>query len=223
MVRRSIFSIAIVIAIMLALAAPALAGGWAVITLDSLPKEVRAGQTQRIGFVIRQHGKELVNTDWDGRALKPVLTAHKKTASRTDGTLVMVAAPQSKGGDEVRVEARQEGAKGHFVADVVFPSAGTWEWQISAPPFYIQNTAAGGEGNAAIFEPLTVLPATAPAAAPAQSAAPEPAAQPPEPTILGLSPAVLRWGGALLLLVAVMAALASQRGVKGRRGTVQPQ
>ena len=38
MVRRSIFAFVVVVLAMLALAAPALAGGWAVVTLDSLPR-----------------------------------------------------------------------------------------------------------------------------------------------------------------------------------------
>jgi len=91
MIRRSILSCAVVVAALLALAAPALAGGWAVITLDSLPKEVRAGQPLHLGFVIRQHGRTPVNTDWDGHALKPVLTARKTTTTSGSqgGNLVM--------------------------------------------------------------------------------------------------------------------------------------
>src|SRR5919197_1411768 len=34
----------------------ALAGGWAVTTLDALPQQMQAGQTNRIGFMMRQHG-----------------------------------------------------------------------------------------------------------------------------------------------------------------------
>jgi hypothetical protein len=98
MFRRSIIAFTMVVVAMLALAAPALAGGWAVVTLDSLPREVRAGQSFQLGFVVRQHGITPTNQDLDGKPLKPVLTARKQgaaTSSRGSGTLVMIAARAS--------------------------------------------------------------------------------------------------------------------------------
>jgi hypothetical protein len=209
--QRSIFGIMLVMTAMLLLAAPALAGGWAVITLDSLPRDVRAGQSLRLGFVIRQHGRELVNNDWEGHALKPVLTARKQADSTgaAGGNLILAAAhssaPRAGSGETFQVVARQEGPVGHFVADVVFPSAGTWAWEIAAPPFTIRGER---QGDAAVFAPLTVAPATA---------APQPAIEQAPATVLGVSPAALRWAGAGLLLVAVGVALAAQRGVSLRR------
>src|SRR5262249_47251261 len=144
---------------LLALAAPALAGGWAVITLDSLPRDVRTGQSLHIGFVIRQHGRDPVNTDWNGHALRPTLTGHKQP----DASGVANAAD----GETIPAEARQEGPVGHFVVDWVFPSAGTWAWEISAPPFTIQGDR---QGDSAVFAPLTVLPASAAAPPPAERA-----------------------------------------------------
>ncbi|HEY3227797.1 MAG TPA: hypothetical protein VGJ87_01180 [Roseiflexaceae bacterium] len=227
MFRRSIIAFTVVVVAMLALAAPALAGGWAVVTLDSLPREVRAGQSFQLGFVVRQHGVTPTNQDLNGKPLKPVLTARKQgaaTSSRGSGTLVMIAARasvQAKGEDTIRVESRQEGAVGHYVADVTFPNDGVWEWQIEVPTYYVQNGANGQEGNAALFAPLTVLSAAAaPAQAPAPTAQPAAAApvpQPAETTFMGLSPAALRWGGAILLLVAAGVALYTQRGAIGRR------
>jgi hypothetical protein len=226
--HRSIFSFMVSLAAMLLLAAPALAGGWAVITLDSLPREVRAGQGLRLGFVIRQHGREPVNTDWEGRALKPVLTARKQAdvSGSAGGTLILAAAHSSAQvaykGEAIRAEARQEGPVGHFVVDVVFPSAGAWEWEIAAPPFTIQGNQ---EGDAAVFAPLMVMPAVGAPAQSSESSAPAAAAQPAEaaPTILGLSPAALRWIGAILLVIAAGVALAAQRGLISRRGAVRPQ
>jgi len=229
MFRRSIGAFMVVVIAMLALVAPALAGGWAVVTLDSLPREVRAGQSFQLGFVVRQHGKTPTNQDLDGKPLKPVLTARKQgtaTSSRDGGTLVLIAAHasvQAKGEETIRVEARQEGAVGHYVADVVFPSDGVWAWQIEVPTYYIQNGSNGEGSNAATFAPLTVLPAMtaqAPAAAAQPAAAPE---QPATTTWLGLSPAVLRWGGIILLLVALGVALYTQRGAIGRRRAPRTQ
>jgi hypothetical protein len=222
---RTVFSFLVVAIAMLALAAPVLAGGWAVITLDTLPRDVRAGQSLRLGFVIRQHGRELVNTDWNGRPLKPVLTARKQAdaSSSAGGTLILAAAHSSAQvaykGETIRAEARQEGAVGHFVVDVVFPSAGTWAWEIAAPPFTIQGNQAG---DAAVFAPLTVAPA---AGAPDQSSASATAAQPAEttPTFLGISPATLRWAGLIVLIIAAGVALTAQRGALLRRRAVRPQ
>src|SRR4029450_13639822 len=106
----------------------------------SLPREVRAGQSFQLGFMVRQHGKTPTNLDLDGNPLTPVLTAHKQApaSSRSGGTLVLVSAPASaaaKGEDTIRVEARQEGVVGHYVADVTFPSDGVWEWQIELPTY----------------------------------------------------------------------------------------
>jgi hypothetical protein len=221
---RRRLSLGFVLAVaMLLLASPALAGGWAVITLDTLPRDVHAGQSMRVGFVIRQHGVDLVNTDWEGRALKPVLTARKQadTSGAAGGTVILAAAHSSAQakGETIQAQARQEGPKGHFVVDVVFPSAGTWAWEIAAPPFTIQGTR---QGDAAVFEPLVVAPAVG---GPAQSTAPTTAEQPvePTPTFLGVGPAALRWAGVALLVVAAGVALAAQRGSAIRRRTAQSQ
>ncbi|MBK9715488.1 MAG: hypothetical protein IPO81_30025 [Kouleothrix sp.] len=182
MFRRSLFTLTLTLAALLALAAPALAGGWAIVTLDTLPREARAGETLHLGFMVRQHGKTPIND------VSPYLLATKQGTTQA-----------------VRADARQEGAVGHFVVDVSFPSDGVWEWEIAPEPF---------EGTK--MAPLTVLPA----AVAQQPAAPAPVA-PPEPAapvgILGLSVAALRWGGVALLLAALGLALATQRGVFRRR------
>jgi len=54
--QRTVFSIALALVAMLALAAPVFAGGWTVVTLDTLPREVRTGQALHLGFMVRQHG-----------------------------------------------------------------------------------------------------------------------------------------------------------------------
>ena len=188
MVRRSLFGVVVVIVALLALAAPALAGGWAVLTLDSLPREVRAGVSFQLGFMVRQHGRTPTNQDLDGKPLKPVLTAIKQ------------------GGESFRAEARQQGPTGHYVVDVTFPSDGVWEWRIALPTYYVQDSPSGS--NAAILAPLTVLPATS---------APAPAAEPATSVLLGLSSETLRWFGVAVLLAALAIALYTRRSVWGRR------
>ena len=139
MLRRSIFALTLVALALLALAAPALAGGWAVVTLDRLPANVRAGETLRLGFMVRQHGKTPIND------VTPYLRATRPGVSEI-----------------LRVDARQEGRVGHFVLDVTFPSAGAWNWQIVPEPFEgtafapltVLPAAAPAQGSPAGSEPL---------------------------------------------------------------------
>jgi hypothetical protein len=214
MVRRSIFGLGVAIVALLALATPALAGGWAQVTLDTLPREVRAGTSFQLGFTVLQHGKTPTNKNLDGDPLKPVLTAFKQGG---------VASTSPKADGTVSAEARQEGPAGHFVVDLTFPSDGVWDWQIALPTFYVQDSPSGS--NAAIMAPLTVLPAApALAAKPAVAEQPAaaPAAEPAAPAPLGVSPAALRWSAAIVLLAALALALYSQHGTWGRRRATRP-
>ena len=110
MLRKS--RVLLIIVVLVAVAVPALAGGWVVITLDSLPGEIRAGETLSVGFMVRQHGQTPTNE------VSPHLTA---TNSAT--------------GETVEAGATQSGETGHFTVEVVFPSEGQWEWSIAAAPF----------------------------------------------------------------------------------------
>jgi hypothetical protein len=196
MARRSIFAFGLVVLAMLALAAPALAGGWAIVTLDSLPRELRAGENIQLGFMVLQHGKTPTNRDLDGNPLTPVLKAIKQAGAGTTA---------AKTAETIHVAARQQGATGHYVVDVVFPSDGSWAWQIEVPTYFVQDSPGGQ--NAAIFAPLTVLPAPDPAPAPA----------PATTSWLGLSPAALRWAGVAALLAALAFGIYAQRGIASRR------
>jgi hypothetical protein len=174
--RRMIYGIVLALAGVLVLAAPVFAGGWTVVTLDTLPREVRAGQTLHLGFMVRQHGVT-PNSD-----VSPILTATKQGAAT------------------VRAEARQEGPEGHFMVDVAFPSAGTWEWKITPEPF-----------GPTTLAPLTVL-AAATSAQPAPAAQAAPIVQPaPAAATVRIGPETLRLAGVLLLVAAALAALSSLR------------
>lgn len=105
--RRKLSVLGSLVALLL-MASPVLAGGWAVITLDSLPGEVRAGETLSIGFMLRQHGQTPTNS-----AL-PTLSAHNLDT-----------------GERITADARQSGETGHYLVDVVFPSEGQWQWSLS--------------------------------------------------------------------------------------------
>jgi len=89
------------------LASPTLAGGWAVITLDELPREIIAEQPFKIGFTVRQHGI----THLDG--LTPTISAHQPDSNLIEG-------------------AKAQGAAGHYIATLTFPQGGEWKWSIRA-------------------------------------------------------------------------------------------
>ncbi len=102
--------------LMLGTVAPLHAGGWVVITLDELPRKVLANEPLLLGFSVRQHGQTLVNLGPPG----PRLVAH-----------------HNESGAEVVVTAIQSGPTGHYVAEITFPEAGLWAWEIQPDPFPI--------------------------------------------------------------------------------------
>ncbi|HWM18974.1 MAG TPA: hypothetical protein VNO51_04760 [Ilumatobacteraceae bacterium] len=102
--RRLLVSSAI-IALPFAVGSTASAGGWAISTLDEVPAAA-PDETVSVGFTIRQHGVTPVNLEDVG---------------------VEVTAPS--GAIEV-FPATQEGAVGHYVADVVFGEVGVHSWAI---------------------------------------------------------------------------------------------
>jgi hypothetical protein len=113
------------------------AGGWAVTTLDPLPNELRAGETYAIGYVIRQHGQT------------PFTSAQTAIEIRSPDSQV----PQ-------RFRAVPDGAPGHYVAQVTFPTAGEWQWDVDQAPFAPQalGTLTVLASSAASATPDTMLP-----------------------------------------------------------------
>jgi len=109
MFRRLIPFLLITGLIALALPAPTLAGGWAVITLDELPAQVNAGQPIVVGFTVLQHGKTPLED------LSPTISA-RHTAT----------------GESIIVTAKPEGEIGHYTATLALPRTGTWAWSIQA-------------------------------------------------------------------------------------------
>lgn len=182
------FLLAFLLALLLALlgVAPALAGGWAVVTLDGVPQGIQAGQRLSLGFMVRQHGVTPIDTPYGagGPPLAPILTARNAAT-----------------GEAMRAEGRKEGPLGHFVVDFVAPAAGSWTWQIEPQPF-----AATDLGT------LTVLPAGAPPAPVSEPVVgPVAASFSPAPLREGL-----RRSGILLLLLACGLGLWSRRATLTR-------
>lgn len=87
----------------------AVAGGWAIVKLDGLPSDVTTGKSVSVGFTVLQHG-----------------------VSPLPGLDPIVRAGHATSGEKVEVVASGQGERGHYVADLTFPSSGTWNWSINA-------------------------------------------------------------------------------------------
>jgi hypothetical protein len=110
MFRRSTAAVA-ALALLLILAVPVAAGGWAEIvadaqtTTDTPPTE---GQPIDIGFLVLQHG--MTPAGWE------TATVHFTNAST---------------GKTMDVVAKNDRPDGHFIATVTLPEAGFWSWQVT--------------------------------------------------------------------------------------------
>jgi mono/diheme cytochrome c family protein len=85
----------------LALAAHLGAGGWAVITVDTLPESAVAAAPTPLSFTVRQHGQTLMDD------LQPRVHA-------TDGQ------------DQISSNAKPSGQKGQYTATITFPRSAAW-------------------------------------------------------------------------------------------------
>ena len=107
MKRSFLLSLFFVITLALVLVVPVFAGGWAVVTLDQLPRNVSAGQVVQVRFMIRQHGR----TPFEGSDVK-------------------VKIQHVESGEQRLIEVKPEGEEGHYVADLTFSKPGRWSWEI---------------------------------------------------------------------------------------------
>lgn len=107
MIRR-IAAVVAAMALLLILALPAMAGGWADIVADGQTATPRAGTPVEIGFRVMQHG--VTPAPWE-RA-----TVHFLNAST---------------GEAFAVVARNDHPNGHFVVTARIPEAGFWTWNVT--------------------------------------------------------------------------------------------
>lgn len=115
MLGRCVGALLSVVVLVLVFTAPAVAGSWAITALDPLPAELRAGQTYGVGYTILQHGQ----TPFD--QARSAIVAHAST------------------GETIRFRGERNGPAGHYAAEVRFPAAGTWAWEIDQSPFAVQS------------------------------------------------------------------------------------
>jgi len=185
------------------LAPAALAGGWANVTLDSLPTDVRAGQALTIGFMVRQHGQTPISKIGDLTLTPYLLAVHTESK------------------DEVRANARQSGAVGHFEVEVTFPKAGAWTFKIVPAPF--PDPTEVGFASAAAVIPLQVKEPLVgePGGEPARVAQPDTQGVPAAPASAATAPPADRRGvwlatGGIIAVAAGLTVLV-QRGAFRRR------
>jgi LPXTG-motif cell wall-anchored protein len=162
---RRIAAFPLAMAAALLLVSTAVAGGWATATLDPGTNGPRAGTPTTIGFVVLQHG------------VTP------------NSSLAVVVHAASAGGGSISANAIAQGAKGHYVATLTFPTEGAWTITWTSELDMAESSAL-----------LTVVAA---AAAPVSAPAPVPASAGADT--------------AALLLVGVILALAVAGGVVGLR------
>lgn len=122
---RTLVAVLVALVAILGIGGTAAAGGWAVTTLDATPVPV-PGEPVDVGFTIRQHG------------VTPIDIA--------DGVAIEVT---DADGSVQRFPAQRQGVLGHYVASVVFPTAGDFSWSVIQGGFGPQDLGV-----------LTVEPAT---------------------------------------------------------------
>lgn len=118
----------------------ALAGGWASVTVDEPPGEIRAGEPWIVGLTVWQHGVTPVHNLGEGMPVEPTFVATSKAT-----------------GQRVEAIARPDKEIGRFTLEVTLPSEGEWEWVIYPAPLAGDETRrsltvlpplpAGGTGN----------------------------------------------------------------------------
>jgi hypothetical protein len=127
------------------LAATALAGGWAQVTLTDPPVDPGAGTPTAVTFTVKQHGETPVS--W------PRLT---------------VVATDSQSGTVVRTDAKPDGPTGRYVAVMTLPTEGTW-----ALTFDSMDLVMEGQATLTVGAAVPVVPVSPAAAEPVPAAGPD--------------------------------------------------
>ncbi len=138
MIRRTAAVIAAT-AMLLVLAVPVLAGGWAEIVADGQTKTPSEGTPIEIGFKVLQHGE--TPAPWE--------TA---TVHFTNSTT----------GESFDVVAKNDRPDGHFIATTTLSDAGYWSWQVTLQDLESQHvpvrmTVLTADGATPPFDPSTIL------------------------------------------------------------------
>ncbi len=135
--RVSLFA---AVAVALACASTALAGGWATVKLSSSPKGMSADEPWVVDITVLQHGL----ASQPLCCVKPTVTIRRIGPLRAPSA---VAKPKP-----LRFKARPTSRVGVYRARVVFPTAGKWTYEV-----YDGFTEYGGARTHA-FKPVKITP-----------------------------------------------------------------
>jgi hypothetical protein len=170
---RRLAAIPLALAVTLLLAATALAGGWATATLDAGTAGPTAGTPTTIGFTVLQHGQT------------------------PNSSLAVIVHASGGTGGAISANATAQGAPGHYVATLTFPTEGAWRITWSS-----ELDMAGSSAN------LSVAPV---------AAAPVPPASNPTPaTTSAPINALAMFAVGLVLILAIVAGAVALRRRRGR-------
>jgi hypothetical protein len=116
--RRSLVRKSLIIAVVVSLASAstAFAGGWATVKLNSSPKGLSADEPWVVDITVLQHGLATQPLC----CLKPTVTIRRVASERSTSAIHK----------PLTFKARQTGRTGVYRARVVFPSAGTWQYEV---------------------------------------------------------------------------------------------
>ena len=143
MLRRTAAALA-ALAMVLLLAAPVVAGGWADIVADAQTTEPPVeGEPIVVGFKVMQHG--VTPAGWESP------TVHF-TNTET--------------GQTIDVAAISDGDNGHFSASTALPEAGYWTWQVTLQDLASDHLPVGlavrtAAGDVPAYDPSTIAVAIA--------------------------------------------------------------
>jgi hypothetical protein len=113
--KRILRSVTLGALLILITAAPALAGGWAVTSVEDAPAEFVPGETYQLHYTVLQHGRTPVDVDDTAVILR----------SRDSAETLIFEGIATK---EV----------GRYEVEVEIPTTGSWEWKITQGPFQAQ-------------------------------------------------------------------------------------
>ena len=114
--RRRILGFAAAVAMLtLVTAAPALAGGWAVTSIDDAPGAFTPGETYQLHYTVLQHGQTPVNVE---------------------GTAVVLRSTDT--GETLTFDGVATKEVGRYAVEVEIPTSGSWEWEVTQGGFQTQ-------------------------------------------------------------------------------------
>ena len=119
MARRIVLAAVCAMAMLVALASSAVAGGWATVEIEKPVTRTEVDEPVTIEFTLLQHG--VTPVDW---------------------TTTYLTATNADTGETMRVDATNGKEVGQWSVVVAFPSAGNWDWAIRTEELEVQGVFA---------------------------------------------------------------------------------